>query len=162
MMSSSKKPGRGTPPPGSHPGGAAKFTTSPEIFWSATFPGVHVTADPSNLGSDIQRRRLAALLAYQLGGDDGEYYRRLRPTRFRYNRKGEPLLGEDGKPVEVPNRYTVIARDLDIDVADAIKKQLQVTRINGVLFFTDSYKRTYPKGVDALECTRIHQRGRRQ
>ncbi len=109
-------------------------------------PCVHVTADPSNLGSDIQRRRLAALLAYQLGGDDGEYYRRLRPTRFRYNRKGEPLLGEDGKPVEVPNRYTVIARDLDIDVADAIKKQLQVTRINGVLFFTDSYKRTYPKG----------------
>ncbi len=107
-------------------------------------PCVSITADPGNLTGEEQRRRLAFILAKHLDRDYSYFYRRLNPLRPKRGEKGEVLTNPDGTSMMVPSRYAVIEKRASLEVAQKIREQVRVNRINA-LFFRDGYIRTYPK-----------------
>ncbi len=114
----------------------------------SNIPAAVVTADPGNLTGEAQRKKLAYLLSANLDRNYRDCYERLSPTRVKRDKEGKPVTGTDGKPVLVPSRYAVIARDVPLATAEKLKEIARINRINGVLFFNeDAYMRTYPKGT---------------
>ena len=108
----------------------------------SNIPSVNITADPSHMKTVAERRRLAYLLSREFPETSYEdFFRRLAPTR----RRRAPDAGEDAPPETVPNTYAMIARDVSLEKAASLKALAKVNKIS-CLFFTDSYKRIYPKG----------------
>ncbi len=118
----------------------------------SNIPCVHIVADPMNLRNpkrpddQSKRRKLAFLLSRTFEDSYDEFYQKLSPTRFRRDKDGNPVIGENGKAELLPNRYAVIARNVPLDVAEKLKEQVKVNKINNVLTFSDGYMRIYPKG----------------
>ncbi len=109
-------------------------------------PCVRVTVDPTHLKSDTQRNRLAHLLSVMFPEKSfQQHYIQLAAERTRRDSQGNPLLGPDGKPEIVPNRYVVVARAASLEEAERLKEAARKNRLPG-LFFSDIYQRTYPKG----------------
>ncbi len=118
----------------------------------SNIPCVHIIADPMNLRNpkkpedQTKRRKLAFLLATTFDESFQEFYEKLAPMRPRRNKEGKVVPDEKGEVELLPSRYAPIARNVPLDIADRLKAQLKVNRINNVLTFKDGYMRTYPKG----------------
>ncbi len=108
-------------------------------------PCVNITADPAHLKDDQQRRMMSAILEHFLHGRRDDYSYALRPTRTKVDKDGNPLLGDDGRPIVYQARYAMLARNVDIETAATLKETLKKYKLPS-LFFEESYMRTYPKG----------------
>ena len=104
----------------------------------SNIPCVHITADPSHLKNDMQRRRLAYILSREFPETSyQEFYRKLAPTRRKRGPDNQPILKEDGTPEMIPNRYAMIARGVSLEKAAEIRETATTNRISA-LFYEDS------------------------
>ncbi len=108
-------------------------------------PCEHIKADPSLVVSDLQRRKIAFILAAPLGMSYKEIYDKLEKQRQAQDEHRKLLLNEDGTPQMRTMRDVPIARNVPIDVAAELKSKIKANRIKAI-FFEESYMRVYPKG----------------
>ena len=100
-------------------------------------PVTRIIADPCNIETELQARRLAMLLNWDFGLNYAECYKDLtKKTRLKKL--------SDGREIEVERRYTLLVREVEFKEAEMFRKKLEINDIPGV-YFNHYYKRYYPK-----------------
>ena len=107
-------------------------------------PCINVTADPSLVKNDAQRREISVMMASILKRPREEFYQRLEPTRVMRDAKGNPILDENGKPKTRVMRHVILARGLSPEEGETLQKISRSRRFRA-LFFVEDYQRYYPK-----------------
>ncbi len=120
------------------------YDTSGNLL-GANAPCETITADPSLIRDDIQRRRISAILSIKLKLPFGEIYRKLAPKQPMRDSNGQILRNPDGSVRMRTSRYAVIARNVSPALADDIRRNMKMHRIKAI-FFAEDYMRYYPKG----------------
>lgn len=113
-------------------------------------PIKEITADPSVLKNSKNPQKTAKELArYFKDKLNLSNKRALRIYKellqpYRIDSKGNILYDKDGKPL--PDRWMLIAREVDFMLACKMEKELKKRGINKAIIFTEHSKRIYPKG----------------
>ncbi len=104
-----------------------------------------ITADPSLVKDDRQRRLISAILSIKLEIPYSEVYAKLAPKQPVRDSKGRPLYNPDGTVRERVARYAVIRRNVPIALAADVRSNMKLHKVKAI-FFKEDYMRFYPKG----------------
>lgn len=104
-----------------------------------------ITADPSLVKDEAQRRKIAGILSLKLDASYAEIYRKLEKTQPMRDKDGNVLRNPDGTVRERVMRYSVMERNVPIALAAEIRQNAKFHRLKA-LFFKEGYMRYYPKG----------------
>lgn len=122
-----------------------------EIFSSDNFvfvanqPYVRLIADASVLPEGGgHEEKIARLCSRHLELDYLTILRRIYRKIPRRDRSGKYILDKTGKPEMRRAPYIQLSRELSLEKADAIQKEIEEKKIKG-LYFEHSHKRYYPK-----------------
>ncbi len=100
-------------------------------------PCVNIQADPSIIGDKLRCQKISSAFAKLLNTSPELLYKKLM------NKSREKTMA-DGSKQTVDRRYVPVARLVDLDIANKLKKIVRVNNIKGIAF-RSSYKRVYPK-----------------
>lgn len=108
-------------------------------------PCFHITCDPANITTELQRKKLAFILSNTLKIDYNSIYRKLEKERQVRDKDNNLVMDENGKPKIEQVRYVIIAKNVSLEDGNSLRKQLAANKIRAI-FMTEGHMRSYPKG----------------
>ena len=109
-------------------------------------PYVRLIADATHMETSEHEHKVARLCAEKLKMDYNAVLQKLARRIPIRDKSGNYILNKNGKPQTRKAPYIQLSRDLSLDVAAELKKNIDKQNIKG-LYFEHAYKRYYPKGT---------------